>query len=279
MNYDVFISYRRDGGDMFAHILYERLTAKGYSVFQDVESLRSGKFNAAIYERINECIDFILILPPSGLDRCVNEDDWVRKEVLYALEKDKNIVPVMLKGFSWPNPMPQGLEGLEFFNGIVPNAEFFEQSIERLMTNFLKAIPNKHIERRNISDFQKQQIMQCYKLIKEYLRSENVENADEYNKLHMELYDLKPFLPNVIFEQIMEFVLKEVEPLTSNYYEIFTEPMMKKGYGYINDNGAFEIKDEESVKMVIAHFYEVLFTLEEKLEKFAEEKLFPILNN
>ena len=28
--YDVFISYRRDGGEMLAHILYERMKDAGY---------------------------------------------------------------------------------------------------------------------------------------------------------------------------------------------------------------------------------------------------------
>lgn len=93
MQYDIFISYRRDGGDMMAHILYERLTQKGYSVFQDVESLRSGKFNTAIYEKIEQCKDVILILPPNGLDRCIDEEDWVRKEIIFALKNKKKHNP------------------------------------------------------------------------------------------------------------------------------------------------------------------------------------------
>ena len=43
--YDIFISYRRDGGESTAKILRDKLTELGYSVFFDVESLRSGDFN------------------------------------------------------------------------------------------------------------------------------------------------------------------------------------------------------------------------------------------
>ena len=78
-SYDVFISYRRDGAEYLAHNLYERLRENGFTVFQDVESLRSGKFNVALYDVILSCKDVIVVLPPHGLDRCVNEDDWVRK--------------------------------------------------------------------------------------------------------------------------------------------------------------------------------------------------------
>ena len=44
-NYDVFISYRRSGGEYTAKILRDRLEDMGYRVFFDVESLRSGYFN------------------------------------------------------------------------------------------------------------------------------------------------------------------------------------------------------------------------------------------
>ena len=40
MKYDIFISYRRDGGDTLAQLIYDRLTDRGYSVFLDIESLR-----------------------------------------------------------------------------------------------------------------------------------------------------------------------------------------------------------------------------------------------
>ena len=86
--YDIFISYRRDGGESTARIIRDKLTEQGYRVFLDVESLRSGDFNAKLYSVIEECKDFLLILPPGGLDRCGSEDDWVRREAEYALERE-----------------------------------------------------------------------------------------------------------------------------------------------------------------------------------------------
>lgn len=77
MPYHVFISYRRDGGDTMARLLYDRLKADGYAPFLDIEQMRSGKFNEQLYDRIAECEDFLMILSPGALDRCKNEDDWV----------------------------------------------------------------------------------------------------------------------------------------------------------------------------------------------------------
>ena len=86
---------------MLAGRLHERFTRMGYRVFYDIESLRSGDFNTKLLEVIEECEDMLLVLPPGGLDRCVNEDDWVRQEVVHALKHQKNIIPVMMRNFTF----------------------------------------------------------------------------------------------------------------------------------------------------------------------------------
>ncbi len=73
-NYDIFISYRRKGGEWFAYTLYMRLRADGYSVFLDKESLRSGNFRETIRKQIQCCKDFVLILPSEALTPRGNND-------------------------------------------------------------------------------------------------------------------------------------------------------------------------------------------------------------
>ena len=70
---DIFISYRRDGGDMAAMYFYQALKERGYNVFYDLEVLRAGKFNEALLDSIKSCTDFVLILSPRALDRCNDE--------------------------------------------------------------------------------------------------------------------------------------------------------------------------------------------------------------
>ena len=110
--YDIFISYRRDGGAETAKHLRDILTAKGYSVFFDTDSLRNGAFNQELINVIRNCKDFILILSPNALDRCVNDGDWVRQEIACALESDKNIVPVMHKNFRFPEKLPDDIDNV-----------------------------------------------------------------------------------------------------------------------------------------------------------------------
>ena len=121
--YDVFISYRKDGGEYSARVLYEELSKRGYRVFFDVETLRSGYFNTRLYQVIEECDDFLMVLSPGALDRCVNEDDWVRQELGCALKNQKNVIPVMLRNFQFPKEMPAEIEAVRYRHGISADTE------------------------------------------------------------------------------------------------------------------------------------------------------------
>ena len=95
--YDIFISYRREGGKNFARILKPELEKRGFQdrVFLDFDELKDGKFDKRIMDAIDSAPIFIIILSDGCLDRCVNEDDWVRQEILHALEANKHIIPVV----------------------------------------------------------------------------------------------------------------------------------------------------------------------------------------
>lgn len=140
MSYDVFISYRRDGGQDTAKMIRDALTEKGYKVFFDIESLRSGDFNTELYSVIESCKDFILVCSDGGLDRCQNEGDWVRLEIECALRNDKNIVPVILRNFSFPDSLPACIDPIRYKSGIESNTAFFDAFIDKLK-QFLQSKP------------------------------------------------------------------------------------------------------------------------------------------
>lgn len=140
--YDIFISYRRNGGEFTAKILRDRLEKQGYRVFFDVETLRSGDFNTRLYSVIDECTDFLLVLSPGALDRCVNEGDWVRYEVERALLKQKNIIPVMLRGFTFPDVLPESIDPIRYKSGLEANSQFFDAFMQTLR-EYLKSEPVK----------------------------------------------------------------------------------------------------------------------------------------
>ena len=92
--YDIFISYRRETGAQYARILQLMLQQRGYKVFLDYDELKDGAFGKHIQRAIKEAPVFMLVLSVNSMDRCLNEDDWVRQEILLAMEHKKHIVPV-----------------------------------------------------------------------------------------------------------------------------------------------------------------------------------------
>lgn len=132
--YNIFISYRRDGGFETANLIYDRLTNCGYSVFLDVENLRSGKFNEHLYCQIDNCKDFLVVLGPNSLERCFEKDDWVRLEVAHAIKMNKNIIPVLLRNFKFPDtPLPDDIKELKNYQGVEASPEYFNASMKRIM--------------------------------------------------------------------------------------------------------------------------------------------------
>lgn len=103
MKYDIFISYRRDNGAQYARILQLMLQQRGYKVFLDYDELTDGVFGNHIKEAIKGTSIFMLILSENALQRCENENDWLRQELLLAIREKKHIIPINPDGkFSYP---------------------------------------------------------------------------------------------------------------------------------------------------------------------------------
>ncbi len=152
MKKQIFISYRRDGGEALAQLLNDRLKAMGYGVFYDIESLKSGPFDTKLYGQIEECEDFLLVLPPQALDRCIYKEDWVRCEIRHALEHQKNIIPIMMRGFVFPKELPDDISKVSKMNGVeFETMEYFDAKIDKIVS-MLKSKPGKQIRKLENSD-------------------------------------------------------------------------------------------------------------------------------
>ena len=115
MKYDIFISYRREGGYDTAKHLNDLLVRDGYKVSFDIDTLRNGNFDTQLLTRIEECKDFILIVDAHAFDRTLDPEfnpnnDWLRCELEHALKHNKNIIPVFLSGVSdFPDNLPEDI--------------------------------------------------------------------------------------------------------------------------------------------------------------------------
>ena len=69
-----------------------------------------------------------------ALDRCVNQDDWLRLEIEHAIQYKKNIIPIMVDGFEFPKELPSSMQVLPFFNGVQISREYFDASMVKLIS-------------------------------------------------------------------------------------------------------------------------------------------------
>jgi tetratricopeptide (TPR) repeat protein len=150
----VFISYRRT--NLYTALaVYQDLTAHGYDVFSDFQSIDSGDFEKIITENIKAKAHFLIILSPSALERCDEPSDWLRREIEMAMEQKRNIVPLMMEGFDFSNPsVKQALSGkltvLNRYNGLRLVADYFFEAMEKLRRRYLNvALEDIHIHRLN----------------------------------------------------------------------------------------------------------------------------------
>ena len=122
-NYDIFISYRRDGGFETAKHLNNLLVRDGYTVSFDIDTLSEGDFDVTLLKRIDQCVDFILMVDKHTFDRTLDPNfdpkkDWLRTELAYALKLRKNIIALLLSGADgFPSNLPEDITEVVTKNG------------------------------------------------------------------------------------------------------------------------------------------------------------------
>lgn len=143
MKYDIFISYRRDGGYTTAKHLNDLLVRDGYKVSFDIDTLGIGDFDTQLLKRIDQCKDFILIVDKHAFDRTLDPDfnpnhDWLRCELKYALKQNKNIIPIMLSGVNnFPENLPDDIKGVSTKNAPEYDKYYFNEFYSKLKDEFL----------------------------------------------------------------------------------------------------------------------------------------------
>ncbi len=136
MQFDVFVSYRREGGEILGRLLYEMLKQK-YRVFFDHESLSSGRFDTKLLEIIEGARDVVVILSAGCLARCGNPGDWFMREISHALACNRNIVLLMTEDFHVPtgaelNAYPEEIATLLKYNGHLVSVAYLDSVISKL---------------------------------------------------------------------------------------------------------------------------------------------------
>jgi hypothetical protein len=150
--YSIFISYRRDDSKHIVPQMFEELSKvflfnDQSLVFMDQASINIGDdFEEKIFEAIETSTIVLAIIgrqwlnvrDNKGSHRLDDSSDYVRRELEFALEKQKAIVPVLVDKADMPHEsaLPESLRKLSKIQpfDFVHKEDYFEQEIQKLIT-------------------------------------------------------------------------------------------------------------------------------------------------
>src|SRR5439155_25566937 len=153
MNAKLFINYRREDTAPYAGRLYDRLTAhfgEG-QVFIDIDQIEPGEdFVEVINRKVGTCDIAIVAIGPnwlgatdaSGKRRLDDEEDFVRMEIVAALQHKIRVIPVLVGGARMPrrHDLPEALAPLSRRNAIELSETRFHADVNRLIEAIEKSL-------------------------------------------------------------------------------------------------------------------------------------------
>ena len=134
--YDVFISYRRQGGSVKAELTKDELAKRGFResrMFLDTRSLTSGNYLKTILESIAGSRNIVVVITKDCFKNLPTDSTWIR-EIEYAIELHKNIVPIYFDGITGlkPDDIPSCIQRLAYENAVLYVHQYADASFDRL---------------------------------------------------------------------------------------------------------------------------------------------------
>lgn len=125
IQYDFFISYRREGSADFALLLFNELKRQVPHVFFDSLELKRGNFETKILHAIENSKVFLPIISLNCFERCSDPDDWFRREIAHALKCQCTIIPILMPEAFMPKKQDLPEEIREI---VVENAVYYHRT-------------------------------------------------------------------------------------------------------------------------------------------------------
>lgn len=148
----IFINYRREDAMGFAGALARELKTRfnEKDVFMDVSNIHGGDvFPDVIKKSITSCDVILAFIGSHWLDakdeignlRIYNKHDYVRNEILWAIENNVRVIPILLEETKMPkeDELPDDLKVLRTYNAIRLSNEDWETNVNLIVDEIRKA--------------------------------------------------------------------------------------------------------------------------------------------
>jgi hypothetical protein len=149
----IFISYRRQDSAGYAGRLFDRLSNRfgQANLFMDIDTIELGvDFVKKIEEAVSSCDVLLAVIGPTwltitdadGQPRLQDSNDFVRIEVLTALQRDIRVIPLLVHGAGMPaeKELPKELAALARRNGMEIEHSSFDSDVNLLITKLEKML-------------------------------------------------------------------------------------------------------------------------------------------
>ena len=146
---EIFICYRRTDSEGYAGRLHDRLKDHfgPRAVFVDVDNLHPGvDFEVVIQRTLLRSTVVLVVIGPRWLDqRLKNESDYVRREIIAALNGNKRLIPVLVGEAKMPSreKLPAELSALAGKNAVMLRHPTWATDVARLLVSLDKILARK----------------------------------------------------------------------------------------------------------------------------------------
>lgn len=139
--FDVFISYRRVDGDIFARLINQEFEHRGIKCFFDVERMGRGEYRMQILSSLKSALNFVFVMTEMSFVGLENPNDPVRIELEAANRLSRRITVIVPPRVSRDLTFARLPCSLDFLRTLhcyrLEVGENFESSLDRIITQGL----------------------------------------------------------------------------------------------------------------------------------------------
>jgi hypothetical protein len=152
----IFISYRHDESAAHAALLAVNLVEHFGEdrVFRDIDTLEPGiEFAEAIDKAVSSSAVLIAVIGPNwstakdetSQKRLENPDDWVRREIATALQRNLRVIPLLVQGAAMPSAdeLPDDLAPLTLRHAFPLHDSTWREGVQRLRPTLEKVLESR----------------------------------------------------------------------------------------------------------------------------------------
>lgn len=146
-NKHIFIAYVRQDASDFSRRLSENLKRADFTAFNDLDSLVPGvEWAKRLREEVERSDIVLCIISPNAL-----RSEWWVKEVAWAFEMSKLIIPILLDGETMPRPssLPSEIQQLSYLGAVMFRSQEFERDFQHLVVQLQKIEPKLPVANRD----------------------------------------------------------------------------------------------------------------------------------